>query len=46
MSRLVRIYVVFHEGAFLNVYASRSQAMRDKHPGSCCVIKTFDREDY
>lgn len=46
MSRSVRIYVLFHDGLFRNVYASFSEAMRDKHSGGCCEIKTFDREDY
>jgi hypothetical protein len=43
---MVRIYVLFHDGAFRDVYASFSAAMRDKHIGSCCDIRTFDREDY
>lgn len=42
----VRIYVLFHEGVFRDVYASFSAAMRDKHDGPCCVIRTFDRDEY
>lgn len=50
MSRLVRIYVLFHDGKFKDVFASYSEAMRESHGigygGKCCEIKTFDREDY
>jgi len=46
MSRLVRIFVLFHDGAFKDVYASYSAAMRDKHAGPCCVIREYDREEY
>jgi hypothetical protein len=44
--RMVRIYVLFHDGVFKDVFASFSQAMRYKHSGGCCVIRTFEREDY
>jgi hypothetical protein len=43
---MVRIYVLFHDGKFKDVYASFSAASRDKHTGGCCTIQTFDREDY
>lgn len=42
----VRIYVLFHDGAFRDVYASFSEAMLHKHLSGCCEIKTFDRDDY
>lgn len=46
MSRTVRIYVLFHEGRFRDVFASFSEAMLHKDMGGCCEIRTFDREDY
>jgi hypothetical protein len=46
MSRWVRIFVLFHDGAFRDVFASYSEAIREKHAGSCCVIKEYSREDY
>lgn len=44
--RHVRIYVLFHLGVFRDVYASYSAAVRDKHLGGCCEIRSFDREEY
>ena len=46
MSRWVRIFVLFHDGEFRDVFASYSEAVRESHPGGCCSIKTYDREDY
>ena len=42
----VRIYVLFHDGHFRDVFASFSEAMLYKHDGGCCEIKTFNRDDY
>jgi hypothetical protein len=46
VSRRVRIYVLFHEGLFRDVFASYSEAYRVSHGPPCCRIETFDREDY
>lgn len=43
--KTVRIYVLFHRGQFLDVYLSWDEAMRDMHPGGCCDIKEYDREE-
>ena len=45
MSRWVRIFVLFHNGIFRDVFASYSQAVREAH-GSCCTIEEYEREDY
>lgn len=43
--RIVRLYILFHNGVFRDVFASYSAAMRESH-GSCCTIKQVDREEY
>lgn len=46
MTRWVRIFVLFHDGLFRDVFASYSEAVRESHGGSCCQIREFRREDY
>jgi hypothetical protein len=46
MSKRIRIFVLFHEGIFRDVFASYSEAVREQHPGGCCVIREYEREQY
>lgn len=43
--KLVRIFVLFHEEQFRDVFASYSEAVRESH-GACCRIESRDRYDY
>ena len=44
--RRVRIFVLFHQGVFRDVFASYSAAVRESHAGGCCTIREYEREAY
>lgn len=53
MSRRVTIYVIFHDGVFVDVFASYSEAVLNLHRASGFSytvpgweIRKFEREDY
>ena len=46
MSRKVDIFILRCGGVFRDVFASYSEAVRESHGGSCCVIERVVRESY
>jgi hypothetical protein len=43
--RRIRIFVLFCDGTFRDVFASFSEAVRESH-GPCCEIREYDRDEY
>lgn len=44
--RRITLFVLFCHDTYRDVFASYSEAMREKHPGDCCRIDRVEREEY